>query len=122
MGVTEVRRLKQFEDENAKLKRLVADLSLDKAILQDVLQKSLTPGQRRGLVGYARDAYRVTERRAGRVLCTSRPTIRYVSVKPGPEDLRMRIKGIAAVRPNWGSPRIHVLPRREGWLVNHKRT
>jgi putative transposase len=36
--VAEVRRLKQREDENAKLKRLVADLSLDKAILQDVLR------------------------------------------------------------------------------------
>jgi putative transposase len=34
----------------------------------------------------------------------------------------MRIKEIAAVRPSWGSPRIHVLRRREGWLVNHKRT
>jgi putative transposase len=31
---TEMRRLKQLEDENAKLKRLVADLSLDKEILQ----------------------------------------------------------------------------------------
>ncbi len=38
IGVAEVRRLKQLEDENAKLKRLVADLSLDKAILQDVLR------------------------------------------------------------------------------------
>jgi putative transposase len=41
MGVSEVRRLKQLEDENAKLKRLVADLSLDKAILQDVLRKKV---------------------------------------------------------------------------------
>ena len=39
MGVAYARRLKQLEDENAKLKRLVADLSLDKAILQDVLRK-----------------------------------------------------------------------------------
>jgi hypothetical protein len=39
--VAEVRRLKQPEDENAKLKRLVADLSLDKAILQDVLRKKV---------------------------------------------------------------------------------
>ena len=29
---------------------------------------------------------------------------------------------IAAVRPSWGSPRIHVLLRRDGWLVNHKPT
>ena len=41
MGVAEVRRLKQLEDETARLKRLVADLSLDKAILQDVLRKKV---------------------------------------------------------------------------------
>ena len=34
---SEVKRLRQLEEENAKLKRLVADLSLDKAMLQDVL-------------------------------------------------------------------------------------
>jgi putative transposase len=41
MGVAELRRLKQLEDENRKLKRLVADLSLDKAMLQDVLSKKV---------------------------------------------------------------------------------
>lgn len=41
LGPTEVRRLKQLEEENAKLKRLVADLSLDKAMLQDVLSKKV---------------------------------------------------------------------------------
>ena len=34
MGVVEIRRLKQLEEENAKLKRLVADLSLDKSMLR----------------------------------------------------------------------------------------
>ncbi|MDR6504007.1 putative transposase [Burkholderia ambifaria] len=38
---SELRRLRQLEEENAKLKRLVADLSLDKAMLQDVLAKKL---------------------------------------------------------------------------------
>jgi putative transposase len=36
---SEARELKQLRDENAKLKRLVADLSLDKVMLQDVVQK-----------------------------------------------------------------------------------
>jgi len=39
MGVAELRRLRQLEDENRKLKQLVADLTLDKHILQDVLSK-----------------------------------------------------------------------------------
>lgn len=40
LGPSELRRLRQLEEENAKLKRLVADLSLDKAMLQDVLKKN----------------------------------------------------------------------------------
>ena len=39
MGVTELRRLRQLEEENNRLKRLVADLSLDKEMLQDVIRK-----------------------------------------------------------------------------------
>jgi putative transposase len=39
--VSELRRLKQLEEENGKLKRLVADLSLDKHILQEVLAKKI---------------------------------------------------------------------------------
>ncbi|CAM5495728.1 hypothetical protein AFEL58S_03534 [Afipia felis] len=38
---SEVKRLRQLEDENTKLKRIVAELSLDKAMLQDVLSKKL---------------------------------------------------------------------------------
>ncbi len=41
MGVAELRRLKQLEEENRRLKQLVADLALDKAMLQDVLRKKL---------------------------------------------------------------------------------
>ena len=39
MGIAELRRLKQLEKENTELKKLVADLSLDKQMLQDVLKK-----------------------------------------------------------------------------------
>ncbi len=41
LGVPELRRLKQLEEENRKLKQLVADLSLDKQMLQDVLSRKL---------------------------------------------------------------------------------
>ena len=39
MGVSEIRRLEQLEDGNARLKKLVADLTLDKTMLQDVLRR-----------------------------------------------------------------------------------
>lgn len=38
---SEMKRLRQLEDENGKLKKLVADLSLDRAMLQDVLRRKL---------------------------------------------------------------------------------
>jgi len=41
LGVPEVRELRQMREENARLKRLVADLTLDKQILQDVLRKKV---------------------------------------------------------------------------------
>ena len=41
LGPGELRRLRQLEEENFRLKRMVADLSLDKAMLQDVVAKKL---------------------------------------------------------------------------------
>jgi putative transposase len=41
LGTAELRRLRQLEDENFRLKQVVADLTLDKQMLQDVLKKKL---------------------------------------------------------------------------------
>lgn len=41
LGLTEIRELRQLRDENARLKRLVADLTLDKHILGEVIRKKL---------------------------------------------------------------------------------
>ena len=41
LGVSELRRLRQLEEENNQLKKLVADLSLDKQMLQEVIEKKL---------------------------------------------------------------------------------
>jgi putative transposase len=51
----------------------------------------------------------------------SRASMRYVPKKDPQEALRMRIKDIAATRVRYGFRGIHVLLRREGWHVNHKR-
>ncbi len=40
IGVAEIRRLKQLQDENSKVKRLVADRTLDETVLQDALRKN----------------------------------------------------------------------------------
>lgn len=41
LGASELRKLKQLEDENARLRRIVADLTLDKQILQEVVRKKV---------------------------------------------------------------------------------
>ncbi|MEY4641261.1 MAG: hypothetical protein RLZZ227_1255 [Pseudomonadota bacterium] len=41
LGASEVRRLRQLEEENARLKRVVAHLTLDKTILQDVIRNTI---------------------------------------------------------------------------------
>ncbi len=60
MGVTELHKLKQLEEENRKLKKLVADLSLDKRIMQDIRQKFLRPDLCRAFVKQLKARYSVS--------------------------------------------------------------
>ena len=122
MGVAEVRRLKVLEEGNRKLKQLVTELSLDKQMLQDVLRKkAVGPAQLRDHAWYLQVAYGVSERRACQALTLGRSTYRYESVAAEQAALRMRIRGLASARVSYGYRRIHVLLKREGWQVNHKR-
>ncbi len=119
---SEMKRLRQLEEENGKLKRIVADLSLDKAMLQDVISpKTMKPDRRRRVVDDVRATWRVSIRRACR-RCGLRPsTYHYKSRRGDQAPLRKRIREIAETRVRYGYRRIHVLLRREGWLVNPKR-
>lgn len=65
LGVSELRALRQLRDENSRLKRLAADLSLDKHILQEVLfKKSRKTAARRSLVVWVRLSFGYNERQA----------------------------------------------------------
>jgi len=65
--------------------------------------------------------YDASERRACGVLKVHRSFYRYRSKSDDQAALRLRIKELAATRVRYGYKRIHVLLRREGWQVNHKR-
>nr|WP_233231572.1 IS3 family transposase [Tichowtungia aerotolerans] len=122
LGVSEVRELRMLRDENRKLKQLVADLSLDKHILQEVIgKKALKPARKRELAEGACDAYGLSGRRACGLFELSRTTFFYKAKPRDDEALRLRIKELAAKRVRFGYRRIHVLLRREGWEINHKR-
>ncbi|WP_308813911.1 IS3 family transposase [Sphingomonas sp. GV3] len=120
---SEMKRLKVLEEENVRLKRLVANLSLDKEMLQDVIRrKNVGPGRAREIVGYLQASYQVSERPACGAFPINRSTQRYQSRRLDQAGLKMRIKELAATRVRYGYRRIHVLLRREGWEINHKRT
>ena len=81
----------------------------------------MRPAQQRGLVDGLRQTWRVTIRRACAVLMAGRSTYYYQARRPAQRALRERIRDIAETRVRYGYRRIHVLLRREGWLVNRKR-
>ncbi|WP_353150630.1 IS3 family transposase [Chryseobacterium sp.] len=122
LGVSELRKLRQLEEENAQLKKLVADLSLDKQMLQDVLKKKvLKPSERRTMVTGLISDYRISLRRACEVSLLSTSVWYYKHHRRDDGPLRLRIKSIAETRVRYGIERIVVLLKREGWRDNPKR-
>jgi putative transposase len=89
------RQMKQLQEENSRLKQLVADLSLDKTC---ATKKVLKPSGRRPMVDHLRDQYRASERHVCRVLLRGRGTSRYQSHPEPWTELRMRIREISQSR------------------------
>lgn len=81
----------------------------------------VTPAARRDAVAHLRTAFEVSERRACKILDCCRMTVRYQAIRSDDQGLRERMKAIAHERRRFGYRRLHVLLRREGYVVNHKR-
>ncbi|HAU4426172.1 TPA: IS3 family transposase [Citrobacter freundii] len=123
MEVPEVKRLKSLEEENARLKKLLAEAMLDKEALQVALgRKLLTTDQKREAVMLMCDATGLSQRRACRLTGLSLSTYRYEAHRPAADaHLSGRITELALERRRFGYRRIWQLLRREGLHVNHKR-
>ena len=81
----------------------------------------MTLAARKPVVPYLRAEWRITERRACGLLSVCRMTVRYESRRQDDTAIRVRLRELAAMRRRWGYRRMHVLLRREGTQVNHKR-
>jgi putative transposase len=66
--------------------------------------------------------YEMSQRHACAVMQLYRSSCRYRPRPDGNDELRQLLKILAEARPRWGQDRLHVLVRRQGYLVNHKRT
>lgn len=82
----------------------------------------VSPAERRAAVVWARGAFRVSERRACRALEVERTMVRYQPRGRDDGPMRARLRELALARPAFGHKRLHVLMRREGWVINHKKT
>jgi putative transposase len=121
MSFDQLEAFRRIERENAQLRRQVADLSGDIAVLQEVVGKVLSPLQRRGAVRHVQETLAVSERRACAILSQPRCTQRYRSPRRAADDsLTESMRRLSQVNPRAGYRRIAALMRAEGASVSDK--
>ncbi|PXA99274.1 IS3 family transposase, partial [Nostoc sp. 3335mG] len=122
LEVSEARRLRALEEENARLKKLLAEAMLDNVVLKDLaFKKMVTPGAKREAVAHAREHHGLSERRACSLVGVSRRVIRYQPTRGDDAALRARLRELAAERRRFGYRRLGYLLAREGMTPNHKK-
>ena len=111
------RRLVDLEDENKRLKEMLAEAELDKRILTRPPRETSEPGRpRRDAVCHIMAAIGVSRRRACDAQGVPRSTYRYKpTAKPEEAKLLARILELVKDPPRYGYRRITLLLRREGW-------
>ncbi len=81
----------------------------------------MKPAARREVIRHYQDVFALSARRAYDAIGFGRVSHRYRSRRDPALEPRMRLKDLAESRVRYGYRRLHVLLRREGWPVNHKR-
>ncbi|MGA3063021.1 MAG: IS3 family transposase [Methylocystis sp.] len=124
LKVDQVKRMKELEAENARLRRAVSDLTLDKMILAEAAKgKLLSPARRRACIDHVRSELKLSERRVCRVLGQHRSTQRRVPTgREDEERLTADIVELARQYGRYGYRKIaEMLRTTAGWVVNDKR-
>jgi putative transposase len=114
LGIPDLRKLRQLKEENPRLKKLVADLSLDTQMLQDVIKKSCKSPYKKWMANWMVNNYRVSVQKACRRVRLPKSMYHYLHHRRDKSLLKMRINEIAQTRVRYGFERIFVLLPREG--------
>ncbi|MDP1702822.1 MAG: IS3 family transposase [Aestuariivirga sp.] len=115
MDVSDARKLRALEEENGKLKRLLADAMLDASALRELLGKKMVgPAAKREAVACLKEQFQMSERRACEVVAADRKMVRYQSRRPPETELRARLRELANERRRFGYRRLFIMLRREG--------
>ena len=81
----------------------------------------VTPAAKRKAVAHLLDTHGMSERRACKAIGCCRMTMRYKTTRADDAALRQRMRAIALERRRFGYRRLHVLLKREGYVINHKK-
>lgn len=96
MTVSDAKRLKVLEDENARLKKLMAEQMLDAAAMKELLsRKMVRPAVKRAAVAHLRARMDLSKRRACQIVGADRKMIRHRSIRPPETELRQRLRDLA---------------------------
>jgi putative transposase len=122
LEVSEAKRLRGLESERERQAEEAfgrCDAGQRRAE-EPACKKMVTPAIKREAVAHVRSAFELSERRACRIIGCVRMTVRYCSRRPRDIELRERLRALAHERRRFGYRRLHVLLRREGFIVNHE--
>ncbi|MGD1335192.1 IS3 family transposase [Vibrio harveyi] len=122
MEASDVKRLKELEDENRRLKQMFADLSLEHRIVKDILgKKAVKPAVKRELVEYVRQQFRVSLRMACRAVGISDSVYRYQPDPHRDDEVIAKLQEAVERYPAYGFGKLFKVLRRWGYPWNHKR-
>jgi putative transposase len=82
----------------------------------------VTPAARREAVAHLEQGYEMSQRRACSLIGADRSSVRYRHRRPDDRELREVLRGAAEAHRRFGYRRLHVILRRDGHVLNHKRT
>ncbi|MEL6286898.1 MAG: IS3 family transposase [Pseudomonadota bacterium] len=123
MEASDAKKLRDLEAENARLKRIVADQMLDMSAMKELLCKNIgRPMAKRKAVGFLMTELGLSERRSCRIVGLARSVQQYRPAERNDGTVLERMRALASENRRYGYLRLHAMLRREGLVVNRKRT
>jgi hypothetical protein len=121
MEVQEIKKLKDLEEENAKLKCMYANLSLLNEALKDAVAEKLRPDEKGSLAAYMIALHKVSQRQALKAIGLPQIIIRE-QMKPKQDDELIReLQVLVEKHPVMGFSQYYYCQRRKGFSWNHNR-